>query len=70
MIIHPESVVALSFSIEDGVPLLLSALNENGEDQLPGASAWQVARWEWSAREAMEEQRGDGVVARWERAIA
>lgn len=75
MIIHPETTVALTFDVEDGddgqrYPVLRSAKNENDEDQLPAASPWQVARWELQARQAMEDQGWDGVVARWERCSA
>lgn len=72
MLIHPESIIALTFDVErddDGrrYPVLRSAKNENGEELLPTASPWQVARWELQSQQAMEDQRWDGVVARMER---
>lgn len=54
MTIHPETTVAITFAIEDGHPVLLSATNAGGDDVLPDAPAWLRAEWEWAARMRME----------------
>lgn len=68
MTIYPETTVCLTFAVEDGAPVLLSATNAGGDDVLDDAPEWLVREWEGAARAAIEDQREDGVVARWERA--